>query len=296
MMNKEALKLEFTKEDSFINLEVSENFNTDDTLFDELAFYLGGLEYHHQKDSATIHLTTLEKLEILCKKAREYADEESEESVKYEQVKVLVSNDKYYLDSSLALANAYDSIELIQNNTLKVSLDNKFGAIDLLGKEIIPIKFDDLYMLANDLIYASDNEVISLYTLDKAKEFHDLEDVVENDVFSYQQSYFWLRKNNKWGLFDHKLNQIIPFRLEYDYCELLSDNVKEHIYIKVFKDGKCGLINGLLNINLIKLEKDIEDILVNHRKNFLVKKHSAPDLELDKLDIDMSSNKLKDLN
>lgn len=60
--------------------------------------------------------------------------------------------------------------------------------------------------------------------------------------------YYWLKKEGKWGLFNYKLNQIIPFRLEYDSCELVSDKVQENIYIQVTKNGKCGLINGLLNI------------------------------------------------
>jgi hypothetical protein len=70
MNNKEVLNLKFTQEDISVNLELSDNFNTEHPIFEELAFYLGALEYNHQKDSPSIHLTTLEKLEILCKKAR----------------------------------------------------------------------------------------------------------------------------------------------------------------------------------------------------------------------------------
>ena len=118
MNNKEVLNLKFTQEDISVNLELSDNFNTEHPIFEELAFYLGALEYNHQKDSPSIHLTTLEKLEILCKKAREYADEESSYSDSYNEVRVLVNNDKYSLDTPINLATSYDDIKLIDNNLL----------------------------------------------------------------------------------------------------------------------------------------------------------------------------------
>ena len=276
-MNKNTLKLEFTKEDIYIHLGLSDNFNAHNPLFDELAFYLGGLEYHQQKDSASIHFTTLEKLEILCKKAREYADEESNYSARYNEVKVLVANDKYKLEGSLENATTYDKLELLSNNLLKVKLDNKFGVLDLLGKEILPIKFDEIFMLADNLVQASENAIINLYDIKGNKEITGLEDVVENNPFDFHQSYFWLKKDKKWGLFDNKLNVVLPLKLEYDSCELISDNIKENIYIKVQKDGKCGLIDGLLNIVVIELDEDIQDISFDHKKNFLVKKFSSPD-------------------
>ena len=90
MNNKEVLNLKFTQEDISVNLELSDNFNTEHPIFEELAFYLGALDYNFKKGQASIHLTTLEKLEILCKKAREYADEESSYSDNYNEIKVLV--------------------------------------------------------------------------------------------------------------------------------------------------------------------------------------------------------------
>ena len=48
---KQTISLEFSQEDFLVNLKVSDNFNTEDTIFEELAFYLGALEYNHQKDS-----------------------------------------------------------------------------------------------------------------------------------------------------------------------------------------------------------------------------------------------------
>ena len=58
---KQTIALQFTKEDSYLKLEISKNFNTENPIFEELAFYLGVLERHNQKDGAFINLTTLEK-------------------------------------------------------------------------------------------------------------------------------------------------------------------------------------------------------------------------------------------
>ncbi len=271
MNNKEVLNLKFTQEDISVNLELSDNFNTEHPIFEELAFYLGALEYNHQKDSPSIHLTTLEKLEILCKKAREYADEESSYSDSYNEVRVLVNNDKYSLDTPINLATSYDDIKLIDNNILLVKNDSLFGVVDVLGKEILPIQFEEIYLLNHSVVLARTKDLISLYSKDGVELLKDLEEVSENyNPFGANDDYYWLKKEGKWGLFNYKLNQIIPFRLEYDSCELVSDKVQENIYIQVTKNGKCGLINGLLNVEVISLDSEIESIVLSTNKSYLV--------------------------
>lgn len=271
MNNKEVLNLKFTQEDISVNLELSDNFNTEHPIFEELAFYLGALEYNHQKDSPSIHLTTLEKLEILCKKAREYADEESSYSDSYNEVRVLVNNDKYSLDTPINLATSYDDIKLIDNNLLLVKNDSLFGVVDVLGKEILPIQYEDIYLLNHSVVLARTKDLISLYSKDGVELLKDLEEVSENyNPFGANDDYYWLKKEGKWGLFNYKLNQIIPFRLEYDSCELVSDKVQENIYIQVTKNGKCGLINGLLNVEVISLDSEIESIVLSTNKSYLV--------------------------
>ena len=268
---KQTISLEFSQEDISVNLELSDNFNTEHPIFEELAFYLGALEYNHQKDSPSIHLTTLEKLEILCKKAREYADEESSYSDNYNEVRVLVNNDKYSLDTPINLATSYDDIKLIDNNLLLVKNDSLFGVVDVLGKEILPIQFEEIYLLNHSVVPARTKDLISLYSKDGVELLKDLEEVSENyNPFGANDDYYWLKKEGKWGLFNYKLNQIIPFRLEYDSCELVSDKVQENIYIQVTKNGKCGLINGLLNVEVISLDSEIESIVLSTNKSYLV--------------------------
>ena len=294
MNNKEVVNLKFTQEDISLNLELSDNFNTEHPIFEELAFYLGALEYNHQKDSPSIHLTTLEKLEILCKKAREYADEESSYSDSYNEVRVLVNNDKYSLDTPINLATSYDDIKLIDNNLLLVKNDSLFGVVDVLGKEILPIQFEEIYLLNHSVVLARTKDLISLYSKDGVELLKDLEEVSENyNPFGANDDYYWLKKEGKWGLFNYKLNQIIPFRLEYDSCELVSDKVQENIYIQVTKNGKCGLINGLLNVEVISLDSEIESIVLSTNKSYLVIKKDNSQTPISEEELNKIEEKIK---
>lgn len=291
---KQTISLEFSQEDFLVNLKVSDNFNTEGPIFEELAFYLGALEYNHQKDSPSIHLTTLEKLEILCKKAREYADEESSYSDSYNEVRVLVNNDKYSLDTPINLATSYDDIKLIDNNLLLVKNDSLFGVVDVLGKEILPIQYEEIYLLNHSVVLARTKDLISLYSKDGVELLKDLEEVSENyNPFGANDDYYWLKKEGKWGLFDHKLNQIIPFRLEYDSCELVSDKVQENIYIQVTKNGKCGLINGLLNVEVISLDSEIESIVLSTNKSYLVIKKDNSQTPISEEELNKIEEKIK---
>ena len=294
MNNKEVLNLKFTQEDISVNLELSDNFNTEDPIFEELAFYLGALDYNFKKGQASIHLTTLEKLEILCKKAREYADEESSYSDSYNEVRVLVNNDKYSLDTPINLATSYDDIKLIDNNLLLVKNDSLFGVVDVLGKEILPIQYEEIYLLNHSVVLARTKDLISLYSKDGVELLKDLEEVSENyNPFGANDDYYWLKKEGKWGLFNYKLNQIIPFRLEYDSCELVSDKVQENIYIQVTKNGKCGLINGLLNVEVISLDSEIESIVLSTNKSYLVIKKDNSQTPISEEELNKIEEKIK---
>ena len=289
----QIISLQFNQEEIYLNLEVSDNFNTENPLFEEVAFYLGAIEHHHQKDSASIHLTTLEKLEILCKKAREYADQESDYTDDYQEIKVVVVNNNYSLDYPISLATEYDNIKLITNNLLLVNRDSLFGVVDTVGKEIVPILFEEVFLLNDSIIQAKSNGIVSLYSTDGILIHAGLEDVTENfNPFGAIQDYYWFKKQGKWGLFDHKLNQIIPYRLEYDSCELVSNNTQQNIYIKVTKDGKCGLINGLLNVEVISLDREIENIVLT-AKAYLVTKKNNQQITVAKEDLIIIEEKIK---
>ena len=291
---KQTISLEFSQEDFLANLKVSDNFNTEDPIFEELAFNLGALDYNFKKGQASIHLTTLEKLEILCKKAREYADEESSYSDSYNEIKVLVNNDKYSLDTPINLATSYDDINLINNNLLLVKNNSLFGLIDVLGKEILPIQFEEIYLLNHSVVLARTKDLISLYSKDGVELLKDLEEVSENyNPFGANDNYYWLKKEGKWGLFNYKLNQIIPFRLEYDSCELVSDKVQENIYIQVTKNGKCGLINGLLNVEVISLDSEIESIVLSTNKSYLVIKKDNSQTPISEEELNKIEEKIK---
>lgn len=294
-MSKEKLNIAFTKEGIEVSLRISENFETENPLFDELAHYLGAGEYHHQKDCASIHLTTLEKLEILCKKARLYAEEESDFEDKYNEIRILKSDDSYLFNNDNNPVDAvYDDVKLIGNELILVRKDDLHGILDLAGSNILPVVFDEIYLASENVIYASNKTSISLYSADGKLLHSDLEDFSENyNPFGNKESYFWLKKDGKWGLFDYQLKQIIPFRLQYDSCELISDDTKNNIYIKVYSGRKCGLINGLLNVEVLKLDEDIKDIVMPSRKNFIIIKRNNQDISLSQAELQNIEQRIK---
>ena len=274
MENKETISFEFTKGGIVTDFKISDNFNTEEAVFEDLAFYLAG-EYNCLKNEPRVHLSLLEKLEILCKRARNYADEESEFDEKYTEIRFLMKNEMFSLDKSGSLNTEYDSIRLLTNNLIVVEKNGFFGLIDKKGDVVLSSRYSSIYLLEDHLIKTTIGEKYFLYDL-KGKELSsDLDDVSENfNPFGVYQSFFWLKKDNKWGLFDSNLRQILPFSLDYDYCELLIENDKATVYIKVFKNKKCGLINGLLNVVVLPLDSEIENISISGRKDFIITKRN----------------------
>lgn len=292
-MNKnQPIKLEFINGD----FKVSDNFNTEEPAFLDLARNIGN-QHYVLKDNATVPLTLLEKLEILCKKAREYTNEVSKFSDNYEEIRILSRNESYSIEDFEKKQLEYDSIQLLYNNLLKVSINNKYGVTDISGQEILSVSFDELFLLNEHFIQTQNGSKITIYDTVGKIVFEDIEDICENFNPFGANTYLWIKENNKWGLFDNKLNQIIPFRLEYDSCELLSDNTKENIYIKVYKDDKCGLINGLLNVEVISLDNEIEDIyFADYKKTYVITKKNNHEIELLPEDLSKIEDRLKSQN
>ena len=163
-----------------------------------------------------------------------------------------------------------------------------------MGKEILPIQFEEIYLLNHSVVLARTKDLISLYSKDGVELLKDLEEVSENyNPFGANDDYYWLKKEGKWGLFNYKLNQIIPFRLEYDSCELVSDKVQENIYIQVTKNGKCGLINGLLNVEVISLDSEIESIVLSTNKSYLVIKKDNSQTPISEEELNKIEEKIK---
>lgn len=297
MHNKEVIKLQFSQEGFRVDLNLSDNFKTDQPIFDELAHFLGAIDHYHLKDESSVHLTTLEKLEILCKKARDYADEESEYADDYKEVRIITSDDKKLLQNSTAETILYDSVDIISDDLLIVSLANTYGVITITGHQILPLEFQQIHLITKGYLEVHLKDKISLYTTSGKLLLSDLEEITENfNPFGAQTPYFWIKKENKWGLFDNKFNQIIPFKLEYDYCELISDNTQENLFIKVFKDNKCGIVSGLLNITVLELDDHIVDVVKTHKRTYLISRKDHKDLELSIDDLTKAEERLKNQN
>lgn len=297
-MSKEDLIFAFTKENIEVNLRISENFETENPLFDELAFYLGALEHYHQKDSSQIHLTTLEKLEILCKKARYYAQEEdSFAENSYKEIQVIRSKDDVFASKDFTIGRAFDEIKLISNNLFLAKEGFLMGVFGLDNAEVLPIIFEEIYLLTKNILYTRTKGFISLYSIEGQLIYSEIEKLSENfNPFGINPSYFWLKKNGKWGLFDHNLKQILPYKLEYDSCELITDDAKQKIYIKVSLDGKFGLIDGLLNIELVKFDEEIENMTLDSSKSYLVIKRANQEIVISDEELRKMEEKIKAQN
>lgn len=271
MENKETLKLEFTKEDSYHNLAVSENFNSENEIFYSLADYLGQ-DHLFQKSHTQTHLTLLEKLEILCKTARELADEEHTFD-HYEEKSLLKTDDKVTLESFSENLQFYDEIILLNNTHYAVRLNGNWGVVNTGGELLFKIEYSSINMVTNSFIVAEKDSKFSLFNLKGEVFFDDLDNIRINiNHFGDEPDYIWMNREGKWGLFQPDLKEIIPFSLEFDECEVIHHPYPEPL-IKVQKDGKVGMIHGLLRLEIIKMDKDIQDILYSSKKRYLIQKN-----------------------
>ncbi|MDR2027172.1 MAG: WG repeat-containing protein, partial [Prevotellaceae bacterium] len=129
-----------------------------------------------------------------------------------------------------------------KNDLAKVQLDGKWGCIDVNGKEIVPLKYDEIIIdqLKNPHVAANLNGKWGF--VDK----HGIEIMpFEYDsVKSFSGCRACVEKNGKYGFIDDKGNVVIP--LIYDDCEshFIENYENKHISpIWVRLDGKYGYID-----------------------------------------------------
>jgi len=297
MENCETIRLEFYTESHSAHFEVPENFNTHTDVFRKMAQFIGD-DHHFVKNLPDTHLTTLEKLEILCKVAREHIFEQSEYEEDYKEVKVFSKNEKVTFGEASFNTTLYDEIRFFSNQFFKVRNGLKYGLLDSNSQEILPLEQDDIFKISKNYICCRREGLSYIYTLEGVEVMGNLDGVTETTCGPLEPGpdYFWVKKEGKWGLIDQHLNFIIPCRLDYDTCNLVS-NFGSNFYVKVEKDGKAGMINGLLNIDIISLDEDIEDIMyVRGQKYLITKKGDLPDFSLHILEAHKIEKQIRDQN
>ena len=281
MMSKNKLVLHIEIEESLdknesADITVLGDFKTEHILFEELAYYLAE-EHRINRSSTNSNIDLLEKLEILCKKAREYCDPQNETYEDYYEVKAIQWNDKVFLENKEPL-QMYDEIICLGTNLYLVRIEDKFGLISS-KKQLLPVEFEKIDKLNENCFFSENENGVTIYNREGNVLLTGLQDAETHfNPFGDHKDYIWARKGGKWGLFDPYMKPLIPFRLDYDTCQILYAKNRDDLYIKVFKDGKCGLINGILNIVIVPLDNEIGDIYHNVMKEYVIV-HKADEKE-----------------
>lgn len=149
------------------------------------------------------------------------------------------------------ILTGYDQIEALDNmdensnvwyeeNVLRVEKDGKYGLIDLLGKELLPIEYDEITVLEgieNSIIIKKDNKIGlvndtgSIIIECNYKE-------IKNLGSTYKDGYITVDDNGKYGVISATKRQI----LDNKYEEIKQIALKEYYVVK--EDGKTKLINS----------------------------------------------------
>ena len=149
------------------------------------------------------------------------------------------------------ILTGYDQIEALDNmdensnvwyeeNILRVEKNGKYGLIDLLGKELIPVEYDEITVLdgvENSIIIKKDNKMGlvndtgSIIIECNYKE-------IKNLGSTYKDGYITVDDNGKYGVISATKRQI----LDNKYEEIKQIALKEYYVVK--EDGKTKLINS----------------------------------------------------
>ena len=149
------------------------------------------------------------------------------------------------------ILTGYDQIEILDNmdknntvwyeeNVLKVEKNGKYGLIDLLGKELLPVEYDEITVLdgiENSILIKKDdkiglvNDAGSIIIECNYKE-------IKNIGNTYKDGYITIDEQGKYGVVSATKKQI----LENKYEEIEQKALREYYLIK--EDGKEKLINS----------------------------------------------------
>lgn len=266
MENKKIIKIEFTDDDGSHFLK-TDNFKTETAEFSAFTQHLAE-EHFFNTVNETQHLSTLEKLEILCQEARAKLKEHVRFYDRYTKEVLITVNGKLGLDRSNP--KLFDEVWILSNRFLLIYQNKRYGVMDFNEKEILPIEYDIIYIMDGKYLSAEKEGKIFIFTFDGENIFQEYDEVHENfNPFGTRATFYWARKGTNWALYDAALNQVIPCILNYEKCEVIysmGDNEKNPIYIMVHKEGKRGMICNLFSYELIPLDSTIDNIVYKHKK------------------------------
>ena len=129
----------------------------------------------------------------------------------------------------------------------KTDKDSKYGFIDKIGNEIIPVEYDDAYDFSENYAWVcKGNRYGCINTEGKLVIDYQYESVGYTDdgrkrgiytgFYKFSEGLAGVKKNGKWGFVDYSGNIVIPF--EYDEVFNFSEG-----FAWVKKKGKWGLVD-----------------------------------------------------
>ena len=154
----------------------------------------------------------------------------------------------------------------------KLQKGNLYGAADIDGNTIIPIKYNSIHYSCYDFngthcFYVKTGDYAGVYTrlgkciIPLEKHFTSVYVTSQKSQAGRVYVYVLVADNNQnYGLYDIKGNEVVP--LEYDYCRLAD--VGNILYIAIEKDGLTGALD--LNGNLI-VPPCTESLIYMHKDN-----------------------------
>ncbi|MCH2023640.1 MAG: WG repeat-containing protein [Saprospiraceae bacterium] len=168
--------------------------------------------------------------------------------VKYDQLNYISKRNEHYIsvksedkygvlnaDGHVILDTEYDEIGF-DGYRYKVSKGNKWGLMDINGKELIPICFDKIIhheYISHTNLKLGDKWSVHNWIKDKPCTFNK-----NYNSIDYFSDYFIARDNDKFGLLDINAKELLPF--DYDF---MSPFFLRYLNaILVGKDKKVGIL------------------------------------------------------
>lgn len=180
----------------------------------------------------------------------------------------------------------------------KLQKGNLYGAADIDGNTIIPIKYNSIHYCCDDFygthcFYVKAGDYAGVYTrlgkciIPLEKHFTSVYVTSQKSQAGRVYLYVLVADNNKnYGLYDIKGNEVVPLELEYDHCWLAD--VGSILYIAISKDGLTGALdlNGNLVVppcteSLIYMHKDIISISHKDKKSEVIYRTNSEDTRFD---------------
>jgi len=143
---------------------------------------------------------------------------------------------------NLVIPMKFDALYPLKDNLL-AQLNGKWGVMDKQQKEIIPLEYDSYVWESQELIsFAKNGKIKKHYRIDKSivQTLGDYDEII-NPEFIDQYPVTMVKKDGRIGFIDSSYTEVVA--PVYEMCE--SFYASDLKLVRVFRDGKWGYINKL---------------------------------------------------